>query len=228
MTEADGIAGGAGGPCEGVFDDGDGAAEPEGDGAAEGELGGLGEAGESVRGAGVAEEDGAVVGGLDPDEAGAGASGDDDEGRALRRCVAGGAHGGEGLGEGFVSGAVAPDGDAVRERAGRVEAGFAGVVACSEQFAAAGGDDDAGARANGSDAVGDLLFDAEPCVGAEDSDGSGVVFPCLLPCDAGGGAGFEDGELFARGVGEASGGEDIATGALEGEKERAVRVLEGG
>jgi hypothetical protein len=136
----------------------------------------LGEVGESVRGAGVAEEDGALVRGLDPDEAGAGASGDDDERRALRRGVAGGAHGGEGIGEGFVGGAVAPDGDALREGTGGVEGGFAGVVACCEQFAAAGGDHDAGARAVRGDAFGELLFDAEPCVGAEDSDGGGLGF----------------------------------------------------
>ena len=228
MAEADGVAGGAGGPCEGVLDDGDGAAEAEGNGAAEGELGGLGEAGKGVRGAGVAEEDGAVVRGQDPDDAGAGASGDDDERRALRWCVAGGAHGGEGIGEGFVGGAVAFDGDALREGTSGVEGGFAGGVAGCEQFAAAGGDHDAGAGAVRGDAVGELLFDALPCVGAEDSDGSGRVFLCVVPCVAGGGAGFEDGELLAWGVGEFCRGVDVAAGALEGEEERSVGMLEGG
>jgi len=115
----------------------------------------------------------------------------------LRWSVAGGAHGGEGIGEGIVGGAVAFDGDALREGTGGVEGGFAGEVAGCEQFAAAGGDHDGGAGAGRGDAVGELLFDALPCVGAEDLDGSGVVFPCLLPCVAGGGTGFEDGELFA-------------------------------
>ena len=50
----------------------------------------------------------------------------------------------------------------------------------------------------------------------------------MVPCVAGGGAGFEDGELLAWGVGEFCGGVDVAAGALEGEEERAVGMLEGG